>query len=189
MKKIEKRKLIAIIISIVIGIVFTLLLNFNSLGYKITFENPQPTQKDYDIFKSYALDVAKGEEIHENSDVKVEKKIEKDVLKIKIEIPHMYGVDANFPISAVKDLEIENGTIKHEAVINYEDATYSEYKLMDTKAKFIFRDLLICFAFATFVYIIFYWLPKEWKRDFCKENKIKNYWPNTPNFALGVFLC
>lgn len=163
MKKIEKGKLIAIIISIVIGISVVLFIDFNSTVVKIAFTEPKPTQEEYDILKDYALDVANGAKIDENQDVKVEKKIEEDFLKIKIETSNMYGVDANFPISAENNIEIENGTIKYEATIKYEEATYSEYTDVNSKAYYIFTNITLAVVIALMFYVVFIWAPQEWK--------------------------
>jgi len=51
MKKIEKKQLIVIILSIIIGIIAVTAINLNSPVVKIAFTEPKPTQEDYDILK------------------------------------------------------------------------------------------------------------------------------------------
>ena len=68
----------------------------------------------------------------------------------------MYGVEASFPLSELKNLEIENGAIEYKAIIDYDNATYSEYTLIKSKATFIFTDLLMipCIAAILIYYSI-----------------------------------
>ena len=166
-KKIEKKQKIAIVISIVIGIIVTLLINFNSQTYKVAFTETKPTQEEYDILKEYALKVVEGS-YEEVKDINVEKIFEEDYLKIKVEKSKLYGIESNFPIFTVKDFKIENGSIKYEANIDSKNATSSEYALIKSKTNLIFADLLLIPFFALIFYIIFYWSPKEWKKQMKK---------------------
>lgn len=169
MKKIEKKQLIVIIVSVLIGIIGVTAINLNSSTVKIAFTEPKPTQEDYDILKGYALDVANGEDFNESEDIKVNKEIQEEMLKVKIEVPNKYGVEADFPLSEIKNLEIENGAIEYKAIIDYDNAIYSEYTLIKSKDTFIFTDLLMILCIAVIPYILFYWAPKEWKE---KNKKI-----------------
>lgn len=164
MKKIEKENLIAIIISIVIAIIIVLAVNLNSTAVKIAFTHPEPTQDEYDLLKEYALQVAKNEYSDEDDDVKVEKTIEEENLKIKIQTSRMYGIRANFPISAVKDLEIENGTVKYEAEIDYDNDTYTEYTLIKSKSEIIVRGIIFATIATICTYTLIYWGPREFKK-------------------------
>ena len=162
-KKLEKQQILAIVVSIVIGIITTLFINFNSSTFKIAFTESKPTQEEYDILKEYALKVVEGS-YEEVKDINVEKIFEEDYLKIKVEKSKLYGIESNFPIFTVKDFKIENGSIKYEAKIDSENVTSSEYTLIKSIPNLIFADLIQIPFFALIFYIIFYWSPKEWKR-------------------------
>ena len=166
MKKIEKGNLIAIIISIIIGITIVLAVNLNSTAVKIAFTHTEPTQDEYNLLKEYALQVARNEYSDEDKDddVKIEKIIEEENLKIKIQTSRMYGIEARFPISIVKDLEIENGTVNYEAEIDYDNDTYLEYTLIKTKSEIIVRGIIFAFLAAICAYTLIYWGPKEFKK-------------------------
>jgi len=164
MKKIEKKQLIVIILSIIIGIIAVTAINLNSPVVKIAFTEPKPTQEDYDILKDYALEVAKGEDFNEREDIEVNKEIQEKILKIKIETPEMYGVEASFPLSDIKNLEIENGAIEYKAIIDYDNGIYSEYSMIKNKIIFILMDLFLIPLIAIIPYVLFYWSPKEWKK-------------------------
>lgn len=164
MKKIEKDNLIAIIISIIIAIIIVLAVNLNSTAVKIAFTQPEPTQNEYNLLKEYAMQVAKNEYSNEDNDVKIEKTIEEENLKIKVQTSRMYGIEASFPISTVKDLEIENETVKYEAEIDYDNATYTEYTLIRSKSEFIVRGIIFTIVAAICIYTLIYWGPREFKK-------------------------
>ena len=164
MKKIEKDNLIAIIISIIIAIIIVLAVNLNSTSVEIAFAHPEPTQNEYNLLKEYALQIARNEYSNKNDDVKIEKVIVEENLKIKILTARMYGIEANFPISTEKDLEIEKGTVKYEAEINYDDATYTEYTLIRSKSEIIVRGIIFAIIAAICVYVFIYWGPREFKK-------------------------
>ena len=162
MKKFEKSQKIAMIFSVLIGIIATALLNVNSPTFKITFTETKPTIQEYNVLKDYALKVASGEEVVE--EVIVEKKLEKDFLRIKIEVPNIYGVESYFPISVENNLKIQNGKVICEAEIDYNNATYSEYTFVKSKIGLIVADLILILAFLFVPYIVLYWGPKELKK-------------------------
>lgn len=162
-KKMGKSQLIAIIISVIIGIIIVALVNIYSPAVKSVFEHYNPTRNDYDILKEYALDVAKGEELDENQDVKVEKKVEEESLKIKIEITKMYGIVATFPITEA-DLKIEDGVIEYNGILDYDNVVYSEYtNIKMNKAELILKEILLVLLCTFFVYFVFYWFPNDRK--------------------------
>lgn len=173
MKKMNKKsqRKLAIVISIIIGILVTLVVNFNSSTFKDAFTVATPTQEDYDALKEYTLKVVKGES-YEEKDIEVKKNLEKEILEIKVEKSKVYGVEARFPVSTEKDLEIANGTLIYEASIDCENVTYVEYTLIKTRSQIIIIDLLLVVLLAIVFYVIFYWNPKEWEKVKNKEN-----WP------------
>ena len=164
MKKIEKDNLIAIIISIIIAIIIVLAVNLNSTSVEIAFAHPEPTQNEYNLLKEYALQIARDEYSNKDNDVEIEKTIVEENLKIKILTARMYGIEANFPISTEKDLEIEKGTVKYEAEINYDDATYTEYTLIRSKSEIIVRGIIFAILATICTYALIYWGPKEFKK-------------------------
>lgn len=164
MKKIEKKQLIVIILSIIIGIIAVTAINLNSSVVKIAFTEPRPTQKDYDILKGYVWKVANGEDFNKNEEIEIDKKVEEEALIIKVEIPNQYGVEVRFPLSNIKNLEIENGHVVYNAIIDYDNAMYIQYCLIRNKITFIFMDLLLISIIAIIPYVLFYWSPKEWKK-------------------------
>jgi len=164
MKKIERKQVIVIILSAIIGIIAVTAINLNSPVVKIAFTESQPTQEDYNILKVYALNVANGENFNENEEIEINKEIKEKLLKIKVEIPNKYGIEADFPLSDIKDLEIERGTIEYKAIIDYDNAMYSEYSMIKNKIVFIFIDLIMILCIASIPYVLLYWFPKEWKK-------------------------
>ena len=162
-KELEKQQILAIVISIIIGIATTLVINLNSSTFKTAFTVTKTTQAEYDVLKKYAVKVVKGENCEEK-DIEVEKNLEKEFLKIKVEKSKIYGIVASFPISTEKHLEIKDETIKYEADINCENATYLEYSLTKNRGQIIVIDLLLVVLISIACYVIFYWTPREWKK-------------------------
>ena len=117
------------------------------------------------------MQIARNEYSNKDDDVKIEKTIVEENLKIKIQTARMYGIEANFPIYTEKDLEIEKGTIKYEAEIDYDNATYTEYSLIRSKSEIIVRGIIFAFLAAICTYTLIYWGPKEFKKANRKRNR------------------
>lgn len=163
MKKISKNQLLGIILFAILGIVIVLLTYCNSQAVKIAFTEPKTTQEDYDILKEYALDISKGNSF-ENEKLKVDKKIEGQSLKLKIESPKMYGIEATFPIIFEEKLDSEKKLLKIEGIIDYDNATYIEYTNVQSRVVYISMDILIISFCILCGYLIVCWAPQEFKR-------------------------
>jgi len=162
MKKVNKYQLLVIIFFAIVGIVIVILTNCNSQAVKIAFTEPKATQEDYDILKEYAIDISKGNSF-ENENLKVDKKIEGQTLKIKLESKKMYGIEATFPIIFEEKLDLENNLVKFEGTIDYDNATYIEYTEVKSRFGYILIDLFIISLWVLLGYVIC-WGLKEYKR-------------------------
>lgn len=164
MKKISRYHLSSIIISIVFGVATTLLIFFISPKDGMSFEISGITIEEYEELKNYAIDVAKGNFV--NEEIKIDKKIEGEFLKIKVETTKRYGIEASFPISFEDDFEIKNGEIKLKAKIDLEKGKYLEY----TKAYdgYVYIGMAIGFgAICSYIlYMLMYRTPKELRKEY-----------------------
>ena len=165
MKKINKYQLIVIIISSILGIATALLIIFISPKAGILLETPGIVMEDYEELMNYAIEVAKGNSVNENEEIKIDKKIEGEFLKIKVETTKRYGIEASFPISFEDKFEIKNGYISLNAKIDLDKGKYLEY----TKAydSYVYIGLAIGFgALCSYIlYMLMYKTPKELKED------------------------
>lgn len=175
MKKLTKRDVIVIIISILLGICIVALIGINTKAIRIAFTEPKITQESYDDLKQYALDVATGTELDKIDGIKSEKTIQDDCLKVKIQTDKLYGVEAIYPIKFDDKLDLENGIIEITGTILYDDVQFSQYTEVMSKTNYIILGIFIIF-FSGFVgWLCFVWAPKEFRRV-NKMKKTEN-WP------------
>ena len=169
MKNLTKRELIIIIISILLGVCIVALIAINTNAIKIAFTEPKITQESYENLKEYALVVASGGELDKVEGLKIEKTIQNDCLKVKIQTDKLYGVEASYPIKFWEKLDLENGVIERIGTIVYDEVEYSQFTEVMSKTDYIILGIFIIFFSGFIGWLCFVWAPKEFRR----VNKIK----------------
>lgn len=152
MKK-RTNKRTTIIISAIIGIFLTLLVSFASPTIRIAFTEPEPNEEDFEKLEEYAIEEAKGLYLNEDEDIEIEKKIDGELLIIKIEKQRRYGIEASYPVSEVS-IETKDGIIVYEGIIDYNNATYLGYTYVKDKMMCILECLFLAVLIALIVYIV-----------------------------------
>lgn len=183
-KNIGTNKRTTMIVSIIIGIIITLLVTSGSPIVRIAFTEPEPTQEEYDILKGYALQEAQGVHVNVNEDIKIAKGLEENVLKIRIETSRMYGIEARFTIDEA-NMQIKNGSIEYKGIIDYNNATYIAYTYVKSRSIYIMQSLLFAILVALEVVFLLN-LPKLIKKTQSNKN---THWPkNALTINVGAFL-
>lgn len=118
-------KITVIILSVIIGISVAVFMNLESPVTIPAYTN-SITEEDYQELKEYALELANNSDIGLiNNDIDVTSELDSKTLEMHIN-KEIYGVDAIFPISDLT-WKIENGIMKYEMVIDYDNVAFSEH--------------------------------------------------------------
>lgn len=166
MEKISKNQVIAIIIATIVSIILAVIINCNIPEVRTAFTQPKPTEQSYEILKSYALGVAKGQYSGQNPEkLQVVGPIIEEVLKVNIKTSQMYGVEVEFPINYEVNKDFKNGIIEIKGNILYDEATYLEYIEVSSQFRYILIDVLSVAGVVILTYCITYEIERKLKKE------------------------
>ena len=133
------------------------IVNLNSTCAMAAYTN-SITEEDYQILKSYALEIANNSDMTlNNKDIDVTMKLNAETLIMDINTT-LYGVEAIFPISNLT-WRTEDGIMKYDMVINYDNVTYSEHTEVESVLVYIALSIAMVGIFAIPLYYLLYVIP------------------------------
>ena len=149
-------KNIVLVTSAIVGVVATILFNICSPLAMASYKGLITAEK-YKVLKDYAFDIATNPDIETKNDIDVTKEITKSSLIIKVDTS-LYGIQATFPITTYSE-KIENGIVKCEGSIDYNNVIYSEHSEVNSPLFYISLSIPFFFVIIGFLYFIFYDIP------------------------------
>lgn len=149
---------IVIALSAIIGIGAAVLLNLFS-PVTIPSYKGSITSESYQILKDYAFEIASNSDTESKQDIVVTTNLTKEFLIVKVDTS-IYGVEAIFPVSNC-DEKIENGIIKYEGIIDYNNVTYSEHTDVEPPLFYIMMSIMFAAVCAIPPYFLFYVIPSS----------------------------
>lgn len=133
------------------------IVNLNSTCAMAAYTN-SITEEDYQILKSYALEIANNSDMTlNNKDIDVTMKLNAETLIMDINTT-LYGVEAIFPISNLT-WRTEDGIMKYDMVINYDNVTYSEHTEVESVLVYIALSIAMVGILAIPLYYLLYVIP------------------------------
>lgn len=150
-------KITVIVLSVIIGISVAVFMNLVSPVTIPAYTN-SITEEDYQELKNYALEVANNSDIGlNNKDIDVTIELDAETLKMDIN-KDIYGVEAIFPISDLT-WKTEDGIMKYDMVIDYDNVTYSEHTDVQPAFFYITISIFLAGVLAVPMYFLLYSIP------------------------------
>ena len=146
-------KIIATVLSAIIGIVIAVCLNLASPGARLSYTGSIASES-YQILKDYAFEIASFD-TEPREDIVVTKNLTKESLVVDVDAS-IYGVEAIFPISNF-EVRIENGIIQYEVVIDYNNVTYLEHIDVEPPLFYILISIVIAFLWGVLFWFLIYY--------------------------------
>lgn len=147
---------IVIILSVITGIAATVLLILSSPVIMPSFTG-SITSESYQVLEDYAFEIASNSDTEPMDGIVVTKNLTRESLIVDVDAS-IYGVEAIFPISNYEE-KIENGIIKYEGIIDYNNVTYSEHTDVYPPWFYIFICIIFVVVIAFILYTVFYGTP------------------------------
>lgn len=153
----KKYRILVIVLSAIIGISVAVIANLNSTCAMAAYTN-SITEEDYQVLKDYSLEIAKNSDMAlNNKDIDVTMKLNAETLIMDINTT-LYGAEAIFPISNLT-CRTEDGIMKYDMVIDYDNVTYSEHTEVQSALLYIALSIVIIGAVAWIIYFLLYEIP------------------------------
>lgn len=151
-------RIIVIVLSAIIGISATILVNLYS-PIAMPAYTGSITVESYRILKDYALEIANNFDTELKEDIVVTKTVTAETLIVNVDAS-VYGIEAVFPVSNYHE-KIENGIIKCEGVIDYNNVTYTEHTDVGSPLFYAMLSILLAGICSVPPYFLFYVLPSS----------------------------
>ena len=151
-------KKVAMVISVIIAMVLTIGLNLIS-PIMIPSYKGSITSENYQNLKEYAFEIASNSDTKSREDILVTKELTKEALIVNVDAS-IYGIQAIFPVSNINE-KIENGIIKYEGVIDYNNVKYSEHTDVYPPLMTIMMTIIFFVVCTGSLYAIFCIIPNS----------------------------
>ena len=157
-----------IIVGIVLGILLSIWVRFDSPRAKMVFDSSFP-EMDQEYLKSIALEFANGKEPVLAEGISAEYGLDSKTFRVVVSqevrgIKNFYTLVATFPVAKV-DVRFEDGTVNGTFAIEADNGSYSYYGNNSKANKDQFRvySVILAFWVPFSLWFFLYWLPMEIK--------------------------